>query len=119
MSGGMIFSAGLGVLAPLSLIAACVFEAMAFKMAKNPRCDQKLLAKRRSVADVLLVAAWLLLAAAYLGGKYMVTAAEGAAFTKLMTWILGALLLADIYYLYLRRSRPKRDGSKKKNFWEL
>ena len=47
MSGGMIFSAVIGVLAPLSLIAACVFEAMAFKMAKNPRCDQKLLAKRR------------------------------------------------------------------------
>jgi len=113
----MIISYILGVLAPATLIACCVFEAMAFKLSKNPRCDAELLAKRRNVADALLVAAWLVLAAAYLAGRYFIAAADEALFSKYFTYVLGAMLLADIYVLYLRRSRPKKGG--KKRFWEM
>lgn len=118
MQATYILSLALGALSPAAMIAGCVFEAMAYRLAKNPRGDKALLEKRRQVSDVLLVAAWLLLAAAYLCFNGLCGGADDALFRTVMTWCLGVLLLADIYYLYLRKARPRKPG-KKKNFWEM
>lgn len=113
-----ILSLVLGVLSPAAMIAGCVFEAMAYRLAKNPRGDKALLEKRRQVSDVLLVAAWLLLAAAYVCFNQLCAGADDTLFKTCMTWCLGVLLLSDIYYLYLRKARPRKPG-KKKQFWEM
>ena len=120
MSIAAITSFAVGILGPVALAAACVFEYMARRLAKDPRCDKDRLAELRHFADIGLVAAWLLLAAAYLLFQYLApdAAAWEAAFQKWMTWMLGALLLLDILYLYLRRSRPRGSGPNKK-FWEI
>ena len=118
MGAGYIISLALGVLSPAAMLGGCVFEAIAFKMAKNPRCDKAVLEKRRQVSDVLLVSAWLLLAAAYLCFRGLCAGADDTIFKTAMTWGLCVLLLADIYYLYLRRSRPGKPG-RKKRFWEM
>lgn len=117
MGAGYIISLALGVLSPAAMLGGCVFEALAYKMAKNPRCDKALLEKRRQISDVFLVAAWLLLAAAYLSFRGLCAGADDTLFKAVMTWILFVLLAADIYYLYLRRSRPRKPGQKKR-FWE-
>jgi hypothetical protein len=53
------------------------------------------------------VAAWVLLGVAYaLGGDYV----SGI--------ILVLLLVLDVLYLFLRRSRPRPAGAKK-HFWEV
>ena len=109
-----------GVLGPAAMLAACVFELLARRMSKNPRCDKKRLERLQQYADVGLVAAWLLLAAAYLSFRYLAPDAEAlaAGFEGWMSAMLGALLILDIVYLFLRRSRPRPEG-KKKNFWEM
>ena len=113
---GFIF----GVLGPAALLAACVFEFLARRMSRDPRCDKDLLSKRQQYADIGLVAAWILLAAAYLCFQYMAPDASGLAdrFQSWMTGCIVALVLLDIVYLYLRRSRPRERG-KKKRFWEI
>ena len=120
MSMGAILGYAAGVLSPLAMLAACVFELLARKLSRDPRCDKALLEKRRQLADAGLVAAWLLLAAAYLCFQYLAaeTAASPDWFMGWMSWCLVLLLALDIWYLYLRRSRPRQPG-KKKNFWEL
>ena len=120
MSFGLILGFAFGLLAPISLLAACAFEYLARKMSADPRCDKTVLEKRKRNADVGLAAAWLLLAAAFLCFRYLAPDAEAFAktFQQWMTWMLGALLLLDIIYLFLRRSRPRQAG-KKKNFWEI
>lgn len=111
---GMVF----GVLAPLTLIAACVFEGKSFRLLKDPRHNKEQLAGIQKKSDILLVAAWLLLAAAYLAHNLLSGGAESPLFAQYMTYVLGALLLADIYYLYLRRARPRKPGQKR-HFWEI
>lgn len=104
----------LGILSPAAIFIACVYEFMARRMVKDPRHDKKLLEKRQKTADIALAAAWLLLGAAYLVGN----SSGNAAFEAMMTWALLALLVLDVVYLYLRRSRPRPAG-KKKHFWEI
>lgn len=104
----------LGILSPAAIFIACVYEFMARRMVKDPRHDKKLLEKRQKTADIALAAAWLLLGAAYLVGS----SSGNAAFEAMMTWALLALLVLDVVYLYLRRSRPRPAG-KKKHFWEI
>lgn len=120
MSIGAILGYCFGILGPASMAAACVYEYMARKLAKNPRCDKNRLEKLRTRADIGLVAAWLLLAAAYLSFQYLAVdaAALAASFESWMTWMLFALLAFDIVYLFLRRARPKKPGAKKR-FWEI
>lgn len=120
MGFGAILSYGTGILSPVSMAAACVFEYLGRRMAKNPRCDKSRLEKRRTLADGFLAAAWLLLAAAYLCFRYLTPEAEALAgsFESWMTWMLFLLLALDIVYLILRRSRPKQAGAKKR-FWEI
>lgn len=120
MSIVAVLSYAAGLLGPISMGAACVFEYMARRLAKNPRHDKSRAAKLRQHADIGLVAAWLLLAAAYLLFQYLTpdAAALEASFQVWMTWMLGALLVLDILYLYLRRARP-RDAGTKKHFWEI
>lgn len=102
----------LGILSPAAIFIACVYEFMARRMVKDPRHDKKLLEKRQKTADIALVAAWLLLAVACLIGG-------DARFDSMMTWwVFPALLVLDVVYLYLRRSRPRPAG-KKKYFWEI
>lgn len=103
-----------GILGPVAMLCACVFEFLARRMAKKPQRNESRLEKLRHFADIGLVAAWLLLGAAYL----LTDASSGdTAFETWMTWMLLALLALDIVYLYLRRSRPRPAG-KKKYFWE-
>ena len=102
----------LGILSPAAIFIACVYEFMARRMVKNPRHDKALLEKRQKIADIALAAAWLLLGAAYLVG------AGDTAFESMITWVLLALLVLDVVYLFLRRSRPRPAG-KKKRFWEI
>ena len=104
----------LGILSPAAIFIACVFEFMARRMAKDARHDKALLEKRQKTADMSLVAAWLLLGAAYLVGA----SAGDAVFESMMTWVLLVLLALDVVYLYLRRSRPRPAG-KKKRVWEI
>jgi len=120
MSFGAILGYGAGILGPIALAAACVFEFMAGKLAKNPRCDKTRLEKLRHYADIGLVAAWLLLAAAFLSFQYLATdaAALAASFESWMTWMLLLLLVFDVAYLFLRRKRPRQPGAKKR-FWEI
>lgn len=108
----------LGILAPVTLAAACVMEARSFRMLKDPRHNKEKLAGIQKKADIFLVAAWVLLGVAYLAHNLLVGGAEDPLFAKGMTYILGVLLLEDIYYLYLRRARPRRPGQKK-HFWEI
>ena len=120
MSAGAICSYIAGVLGPVAMGAACVFEFIARRLSKSPRSDKTRIEKLQSYADIGLVAAWLLLAAAYL--LFQNTAPDAAAlepaFQRWMSWSLGVLLVLDIVYLYLRRARPRKPGSKK-NFWEI
>ncbi len=104
-----------GILGPVSMLAACVFEFLARRVARKPRHNAALPVKFRRFADIGLVAAWLLL-----GGAYLLTDASAgdARFEAWMTWMLLALLILDILYLYLRRGRPRSEG-KKKHFWEI
>ena len=120
MSIGAILGFGAGILGPLAMAAACVFEFMARRLTKKPRCDKKKLEKLQHYADVGLVSAWLLLAAAYLSFQYLATdaAVYASSFESWMTWMLVALLVLDIAYLYLRRARPRKAGAKKR-FWEI
>lgn len=120
MSIGSILGFAFGILGPISMGSACVFEYMARKLAKDPRCDKSRLEKLRTYADVGLVAAWLLLAAAYLSFQHLAAdaAALASSFESWMTWMLFALLILDIVYLFLRRARPKKPGAKKR-FWEI
>ena len=120
MSFGSILGFVAGILGPISMAVACVFEFKAGRMQKNPRCDKTRLEKLRHYADIGLVAAWLLLAAAYLSFQYLATdaAALAGTFETWMTWMLIALLVFDIAYLFLRRKRPRDPGAKKR-FWEI
>lgn len=120
MSVGAILAFAFGILGPVAIGTACVFEFLARRLAKNPRCDKTKLAKLQRNADIGLVAAWLLLAAAYLCFQFLTpdAAVWEAAFQSWMTWMLGALLVLDIAYLYLRRARPRKAGQKKR-FWEI
>ena len=119
MSLGGIAAMILGVLAPVSLVFACVCEALAARGAKNPRGDKQKLAKTYTAANAGLVAAWLLLAAAYLVFKFLSGAsdAQTAQFQTFMTWALLAALAADIVFLALRRGRPAEFRGRRQ-FWE-
>lgn len=120
MSFGALLSFAFGLLGPIALETACIFEYIAQRKSRDRRPDEARIAKLRQYADIGLVAAWLLLAAAYLGFQHIApdAAALEAGFQKWMTWMLGLLLLFDVEYLYLRRSRPREPGKKKK-FWEI
>mgnify|MGYP007070022458 CR=1 FL=1 len=120
MSFGATLSFILGLLGPAAMLTACVFELLAKRLRKNPRCDKKLVERRQTIADAGLVAAWLLLAAAYLCFQRMApdAAALEGRFQTWMTGVLLALLVLDIVYLVLRRSRPRQEGQKK-HFWEM
>lgn len=119
MSIGMILTLGLSALGPVALAVACVFEFMAKKLRKDTRCDKKLLEKRQHASDVGLVAAWGLWAAAYVIQGLCPGAAEWEAlFQQWMTWVIVVLVVLDIPYLILRRSRPRKPGEKKR-FWEI
>lgn len=120
MSIGAMLSFAMGLLGPIALLAACVFEFLGRRMAQNPRCDREKLAKRQQWADIALVAAWLLLGGAYLCMSYLTpdAAAWQTAFSSWMSGMLVALLVLDVIYLYLRRARPRPAGAKKR-FWEL
>jgi putative exporter of polyketide antibiotics len=105
----MIFSLAMvcGILSPVAILVACICEFLAKRLAKDPRCNKEKLARYYRVADVGLVAAWVLLGVAYaLGGDYV----SGV--------ILVLLLVLDVVYLFLRRSRPRPAGAKKR-FWEV
>jgi putative exporter of polyketide antibiotics len=96
-----------GILSPIAILIACVCEFLAKRLAKDPRCNKEKLARHYRVADIGLVAAWVLLGVAYaLGGDYV----SGI--------ILVLLLVLDVLYLFLRRSRPRPAGAKK-HFWEV
>lgn len=120
MSFGAILGFAFGVLGPAAILVACVFEFLARRMAKNPRCDKKILARRQQIADVGLVAAWICLALAYVCFNHLApdAAALESAFQTWMSVMLILLLVLDIVYLYLRRSRPRPAGAKK-HFWEI
>ena len=120
MSVGAIVSFACGALGPISLACACVAELLARRIGKNPRCDKKRLAGLRHAADVALVAAWLLLAASYLAFQWISPDARilSDSFQLWMTWMLGAMLVLDILYLWLRKGRPRANGNKK-HFWEM
>ena len=120
MSFGAVLAFACGILGPCAIGAACVLEFLARRLGKNPRCDKKRLSKLQNGADIGLVAAWLLLAAAYIFFRYAAPDAEAleATFGTWMTWMLVALLVLDIVYLYLRRARPRKAGAKK-HFWEI
>jgi len=120
MSIGALLSFIAGILGPAAMGAACVFELLSRRLSRDPRSDKDRIEKLKQVSDVGLVAAWLLLAAAYLLFQYAApdAAAVEPAFQRWMTWMLCALLVLDIVYLYLRRARPRKPGSKKK-FWEI
>lgn len=120
MSFGAILGFVAGILGPASMAVACVFEFLAVRTAKNPRCDKNKLEILRKYADIGLVAAWLLLAAAYLAFQHLAPDAPAVAgtFETWMTWMLFALLAFDIVYIFLRRKRPRKPGAKK-SFWEI
>ena len=120
MSIGAILGFGCGVLSPVVLLAACVFEFLARRMS-NPRHPVKeKIERRQTIADIGLVAAWVLLPAAYLCFTKLASDADvyQAAFADFMTVIIIVLVVVDVVYLYLRRSRPRAPGSKK-HFWEV
>jgi hypothetical protein len=105
----MILSFGIvcAVLSPIAILVACIFEFLAKRLRKDPRCNKEKLARYYLVGDIGLVAAWVLLGVAYaLGGN------------SVGDIIIILLLVLDIPYLFLRRSRPKAPGQKKK-FWEV
>lgn len=119
MTIGAILSLGVGALGPVALAAACVFEYMARKLRKNPRCDKNLLEKRQKASDVGLVAGMGLWCAAYIfQGMSPGRAAWEALFQQWMTWVLIVLAVLCVVYMYLRRSRPRKPGQKK-HFWEI
>ncbi len=120
MSTFAVLSYVSGILGPIALAAACVFELLARRHAAKAGQDAEQVEKLRRCADVGLVAAWLLLAAAYMLFKNLAPDADALAvsFQSWMTWMLGTLLVLDILYLYLRRARPKKPGEKKR-FWEI
>ena len=113
MSVGLVISLVCGVLAPVSLVFACVFEFLAARLAKNPRCDRQRLTRRYTLSDVGNVAAWLFLLVAYLINRN----AASTTFTNAMSYLLLGTLVADLVFLWLRRKRPRPEG-KKKNIWE-
>ncbi len=120
MSIGAMLGYVFGALGPAAMLTACVFEFLARRMSKDPRCDKAVLAKRRHYADIGLVAAWLLLAAAYVCFQYLApdAAVLAVGFQTWMTGCLAALLVLDVVYLFLRRARPREEGKKKK-YWEI
>jgi putative exporter of polyketide antibiotics len=96
-----------GILSPIAILIACISEFLAKRLAKDPRCNKEKLTRYYRVADVGLVAAWVLLAVAYaLGGD------------SVGEIIILLLLVLDVVYLFLRRSRPRPAGAKKR-FWEI
>jgi ABC-type xylose transport system permease subunit len=104
----MILSVGIvcAVLSPIAILVACIFEFLAKRLRRDPRCDKEKLARQYRVSDIGLVAAWVLLALAYgLSGDSVGV-------------VILILLVLDIIYLFLRRSRPRAPGQKKK-FWEV
>ena len=120
MSFGTVISFGFGILSPLALVVACIFEFIARRMAKGKKPDTALLQKRQTVADACLIAAWILLALAYVCFRFLPTDKDvwQAAFQNWMTWCIYALVALDIVYLYIRRARPRKEGEKKR-FWEV
>ena len=119
MSIGCILSLGVSALGPAALAVACVFECMARRLRKNPRCDKELLEKRQKVSDAGLVAGMGLWAAAYvIQSMSPDRAVWEPLFQQWMTWVVVALAVLDIVYVVLRRGRPRKPG-KKKQFWEI
>lgn len=119
MSIGCILALGVSGLGPVALAAACVFEFMARRLRKNPRCDQALLAKRQKASDVGLVAGLGLWCLSYIVQSMSPDrAAWEALFQQWMTWVVIALVVLDVIYVILRRNRPRKPGQKK-SFWEI
>lgn len=119
MSIGCILALGVSALGPVALAVACVFEFMARRLRKNPRCDKKLLEKRQHAADVGLVAGMGLWAASYVIQSMSPSrAAWEALFQQWMTWVVLVLVVLDVIYVVLRRGRPRKPGQKKP-FWEI
>ena len=118
MDAANILAPIFGILAPVSRVIACVFEAKGRRLRKNPRHDKDRDAFLRRRADSFLAAAFLLLAAAYIVHGVLTGQRGDALFSAAMTYILGALALAEVVYLFLRRGRPRKPGQKKR-FWEF
>lgn len=119
MSIGCILALGAAVLGPAALAVACVFECMARKLRKNPRCDKNLLEKRQKVSDVGLVAGMGLWCLSYvIQSMSPDKAVWEPLFQQWMTWVVLVLVVLDIVYLLLRRGRPRKPGQKKP-FWEI
>lgn len=118
MSVAYILAMVFGVLSPISMVIACVYESRCAKLIKDPRHDKDLWARIARKADSFMAIAFLLLAAAYIVHGVLTGESGEALFAASMTYILGALLVADIVYLFLRRRRPRKPGQKKR-FWEF
>ncbi len=118
MSVPYILAMIFGVLSPISMVIACMFESRCVKLAKDPRHDKALWAQLCRKADNFMAIAFLLLAGAYIVHGVLTGQSGEPLFAASMTYVLGALLVADIVYLFLRRKRPRKPGQKKR-FWEL
>ena len=119
MSIGCIITLGVTALGPAALAAACVFEAMARRLRKNPRGDRALLARREHWSDIGMVAGFGLWALGYvIQALCPDRAAWEPLFRSWMTWVIGALAAVDVVFVLLRRDRPRKPGQRKR-FWEI
>ncbi len=119
MSLGCIVTLGVTALGPVALAVACVFEFMARRLRKDPRCDKERLARKEHGSDVGMVAGFGLWVLGYVIQALCPDRAvwEGL-FQSWMTWVIGILVVVDIPFMLLRRDRPRKPG-RKKQFWEM
>lgn len=108
---GVIF----GGLTAVSLVFGCVSEFLAAYAVGKGRRDDSRLKKLYVRADGGNILAWAFFAAGVLSCVLSGGAAEyRAVFEKAVSWALAALLLADIYFLHLRRGRAPEFGKGKR-----
>jgi hypothetical protein len=99
---GMIF----GGLAAASLAVGCISELLAARLAGDGRCDKRRLKKLYVRADGGNILAWAFFAAGVLSYTLSGGASDSeAVFEKAVSWASAVLLLADVYFLHLRRGR--------------
>jgi len=115
MSVGSIVSAAFGILMPICLAFGCVSEFLAARLAGDVRCDKARLKKLYIRADNGNILAWVFLIAGIVSYKLSGAAADyERVFETVMSWALAVLLLADVYFLNLRRNRaPEYKGRKR------
>jgi len=111
---GMIF----GGLAAVSLAFGCISELLAAYAAGNGRGDKSRLKKLYVRADGGNILAWVFFAAGVLSCTLSGGAAGSeAVFERAVSWASAVLLMADVYFLHLRRSRAP-EFKKGKRFGE-